>query len=72
MLPPADRTQAELAEIWSSWTPEQQAYYEYWLELAKPYEKKPLQAACFALRKVKASLLRSEEGSPDTGSHRVA
>lgn len=52
MLPPVDRTQAELASLWGSWPPDQQDYYEYWLDLGKPFEKAPLQAACFAARRV--------------------
>ncbi len=59
MLPPADRTQEELAEHWSAWIPEQQAYYDYWLELAKPCEKIPPQAACFAANQVEQVLHKS-------------
>lgn len=52
VLPPADRTQVELAEVWNSWTDEERKLYEYWLDLTKPFEALALQAACYSARKV--------------------
>jgi hypothetical protein len=51
-LPPAHLTMEELHERWAAWTPLEREAYEYWLDLAKDCEEEPLQAACFAVRRM--------------------
>ncbi len=51
-LPPADHDEIALFRLWHRWCALEREVYDYWLALAKPFERQPLQAASLAARRV--------------------
>lgn len=51
-LPPADHDELALFRLWHRWSELEREVYDYWLTLAKPFERAPLQAASLAARQV--------------------